>query len=431
MQTPTLPPIQNSNPAPQAKAGPSAPAPDGDFQRTLSRQLEQRQIQNHLDQAQAQAQSQARLQAQARPAQPAAARDSQTRPAAENQVRPAEAPPTEAPADPAKADAGTKADAGADTKAGANAAADTKAPDTPAATSVPVPAANGVSDAQAAQASPMANMLAMLASFNQTTQPSEAARAGAPLKSGADALAVAAKAKLQAGTAADTAATIPDAAPAATEGAPAKPAAAIDAKPAPAGAQADATLLAVAKLHDGLPRAELKESRIEPAVAPLQQQAALQVAAAVTAAPADSLNGRVGTPAWDKQLGQKIVWMAAGGEQSATLTLNPPDLGPLQVVLKVTNDHADASFMSAQPEVRQALEAAMPRLREMMGEAGITLNNSSVSSGMSEQGRGGNGQAGMGRGGSGGSGGGDLISGTSAAMPTRRGAIDGMVDTFA
>ena len=115
------------------------------------------------------------------------------------------------------------------------------------------------------------------------------------------------------------------------------------------------------------------------------QPGALQQAAAAAAMPADKLAGRVGTPAWDQQLGQKVVWMAAGGDQSATLTLNPPDLGPLQVVLTVTNDQADAAFMSAQPEVRQALEAAMPRLREMMSEAGIAFGNASVSAGTPEQ----------------------------------------------
>jgi len=103
------------------------------------------------------------------------------------------------------------------------------------------------------------------------------------------------------------------------------------------------------------------------------------------ATPATTLYSRVGTPAWDQQLGQKVIFMAAGGEQSATMELNPPDLGPLQVVLSVSKDQATAAFTSAAPEVRQALEAALPRLREMMGEAGITLGNATVSSGSGQQ----------------------------------------------
>lgn len=95
----------------------------------------------------------------------------------------------------------------------------------------------------------------------------------------------------------------------------------------------------------------------------------------------DHLAPQVGTPAWEQAVGQKVTWMIAGEQQTASLTLNPPDLGPLQVVLNVTNSHADASFIAAQPEVRQALEAAMPRLRDMLSDAGIQLGQATVSSG--------------------------------------------------
>ncbi len=99
----------------------------------------------------------------------------------------------------------------------------------------------------------------------------------------------------------------------------------------------------------------------------------------------EKLTQQVGTQGWDQALGQKIVWMVAGAQQSATLTLNPPDLGPLQIILNVNNDQADATFISAQPEVRHALEAALPKLREMMSEAGIQLSDATVSSNNANQ----------------------------------------------
>lgn len=93
----------------------------------------------------------------------------------------------------------------------------------------------------------------------------------------------------------------------------------------------------------------------------------------------------VGTAAWGQALGEKLVWMAAGTQQTASLTLNPPNLGPLQIVVQVTNDQATASFFSAQPEVRQALEAAFPRLRDMMNDAGIQLGQATVSADTPQQ----------------------------------------------
>jgi flagellar hook-length control protein FliK len=91
------------------------------------------------------------------------------------------------------------------------------------------------------------------------------------------------------------------------------------------------------------------------------------------------LEPRLGTGSWDNALSQKVLWMVSQQHQIAELNLNPPDLGPLQVVLSVNSDQASAAFVSQNPEVRQALEAALPRLKEMMAESGINLGNATVS----------------------------------------------------
>ncbi|MFZ6817455.1 flagellar hook-length control protein FliK [Undibacterium sp. Ji22W] len=98
-----------------------------------------------------------------------------------------------------------------------------------------------------------------------------------------------------------------------------------------------------------------------------------------TTAISEHISPRVANKGWDQALGQKIVWMVAGGEQSAQLTLNPPDLGPLQVVLSISDNFVDASFVSSHLDVREAIEAAAPKLREMMDNAGISLSGFSVS----------------------------------------------------
>ena len=98
-----------------------------------------------------------------------------------------------------------------------------------------------------------------------------------------------------------------------------------------------------------------------------------------------SLEPRLGAAAWDNALGQKVLWMVSQQQQVAELTLNPLDLGPLQVVLTINNDQASATFVSQNADVRQALEAALPRLREMMADTGISLGNTTVSADTSEQ----------------------------------------------
>ena len=99
---------------------------------------------------------------------------------------------------------------------------------------------------------------------------------------------------------------------------------------------------------------------------------------------AEKLQPWVGTPAWESALGHKVCLMITDQQQSAFLTLNPPDLGPLQVVLTVNNDHASAAFFAVEPEVRRAVESAIPRLREMMDAAGIHLGDATVGAGASD-----------------------------------------------
>ena len=118
------------------------------------------------------------------------------------------------------------------------------------------------------------------------------------------------------------------------------------------------------------------------AAALAQAQPAAIEAAQAAAGAAEQLSARVGTDAWENQVGQKIVYMVGSEEQTASLTLNPPDLGPMQVVLSVSNDQASVTFSANHEEVRQALEDALPRLREMMSQSGIALGNATVNAGM-------------------------------------------------
>lgn len=129
-----------------------------------------------------------------------------------------------------------------------------------------------------------------------------------------------------------------------------------------------------------------KISEISPSAQNFAQQIAVSSGQINASIEVEHLAPRVGTSAWDQAVGQKVIWMVAGGKQTAELTLNPPDLGPMQVVLSISNEQANATFISAQPDVREALESAMPKLREMMNDAGIQLSGFSVKSESSNQG---------------------------------------------
>ena len=138
--------------------------------------------------------------------------------------------------------------------------------------------------------------------------------------------------------------------------------------------------------RDALNPVAALESRLTPAAAaetPLSAAmnagAAAPTQGAHVAAATAAIAAHVAAPGWDRAVGEKVVWMAGQHLQVAELHLNPPELGPLQITLTVNNDLASAQFVSQHAAVRDAIEAAMPRLREMLAEGGITLGNANVS----------------------------------------------------
>jgi flagellar hook-length control protein FliK len=91
-----------------------------------------------------------------------------------------------------------------------------------------------------------------------------------------------------------------------------------------------------------------------------------------------SVEAHVKSPAFANELGEKVVWLAGRNGQIAELTLNPPQMGSVEIRLTVAGGEAGAQFFSANPAVREALETALPKLRELMAQAGINLGEANV-----------------------------------------------------
>lgn len=84
---------------------------------------------------------------------------------------------------------------------------------------------------------------------------------------------------------------------------------------------------------------------------------------------------------WNNDFAQKVVWIATSHKQAAELTLNPPDMGSIEISLQLDKDKstATATFVSTNAEVRETIETALPRLREMLAGVGIELGQTNVS----------------------------------------------------
>jgi flagellar hook-length control protein FliK len=93
-------------------------------------------------------------------------------------------------------------------------------------------------------------------------------------------------------------------------------------------------------------------------------------------------------PEGQQQLADKVRWMANSRNLTAEIRLDPPDLGGMNIKVSLSGDSASVSFVVQSQQARDALDQAVPRLREMLAEQGIELGQSSVeqdSSGHNQQ----------------------------------------------
>ncbi|MBB3779965.1 flagellar hook-length control protein FliK [Xanthomonas campestris] len=86
----------------------------------------------------------------------------------------------------------------------------------------------------------------------------------------------------------------------------------------------------------------------------------------------------MGSDSFDDAIGARMSWLADQKIGHAHIKVTPNEMGPVEVRLHLDGDKVNASFSSANADVRQALEQSLPRLREMLGQNGFQLGQADV-----------------------------------------------------
>lgn len=85
-----------------------------------------------------------------------------------------------------------------------------------------------------------------------------------------------------------------------------------------------------------------------------------------------------GTPPTPQALSDQVFVAVQRGDQQIELMLEPADLGRLRIQLQLDGDQVNLQFQSANPAAREAIESALPRLREMLADQGLQLGETAV-----------------------------------------------------
>lgn len=101
--------------------------------------------------------------------------------------------------------------------------------------------------------------------------------------------------------------------------------------------------------------------------------------------PAPAIAKPLTHPEWNVELGEKLLWMHKQAVPSVEIRLNPEHLGPISIKIDVSQDQASVAFTAQHGAVRDAIEAAIPKLREMLGGQNLNLVDVNVSQQQSEQ----------------------------------------------
>ena len=84
-------------------------------------------------------------------------------------------------------------------------------------------------------------------------------------------------------------------------------------------------------------------------------------------------------PDWNQEMGERVVWMNNRGISSAEIRMNPQNMGPITVRIDMNQDQASIAFTAQNADVRTALEASIPKLREMLSSQNVNLADVNVS----------------------------------------------------
>ena len=98
-----------------------------------------------------------------------------------------------------------------------------------------------------------------------------------------------------------------------------------------------------------------------------------------------SMQKHLSDPGWHQELGEKLIWMNKQATPSVELRLNPEHLGPVLVKIDVSHDQATVAFTTQHQVVKDAIEAAIPKLKEMLQGQQLNLADVNVSQQQSEQ----------------------------------------------
>ena len=90
------------------------------------------------------------------------------------------------------------------------------------------------------------------------------------------------------------------------------------------------------------------------------------------------LSEAVDTPEFNHAFASQVSILTFEGVSRAELSLNPPNMGPVQIEIRHLDHSVEIDFKAANLQTREAIQASLDQLRDLLQGQGIVLQDSSV-----------------------------------------------------
>lgn len=88
-----------------------------------------------------------------------------------------------------------------------------------------------------------------------------------------------------------------------------------------------------------------------------------------------------------KQLAEQAQVLVSQNLQEADIKLNPSELGAMRIQIRMEQGEVQVQFVASHPQARELLEQAIPRLREMLNQQGMQLQQGQQQAGQQQSGQ--------------------------------------------
>lgn len=116
-------------------------------------------------------------------------------------------------------------------------------------------------------------------------------------------------------------------------------------------------------------------------VSQVDSMAAQKLSVTADTAATSDLSASARGSSFDKSdaLGEKIHWMRNANISIAELHLHPAELGSIEIKIVTEDQQARISFITSSATARDVIEESLPKLRELLADSGLALDQSDIS----------------------------------------------------